>query len=169
MNFLRKKSIFFLFGWITLLVFASFHLCGQTKYESITTADGLSQGMVFDMLQDKEGFIWIATKDALNRYDGYDFKVFTNDPFNNFSLSYNTVVRLFEDSKGRIWAGTENSGLNIYDKKKGVFFRLESSPADSNSISGNNIRAIEELPDGRLLIATVANGLNIITLPDDFF
>ncbi|MBP6238697.1 MAG: response regulator [Saprospiraceae bacterium] len=169
MNFLRKKSIFFLFGWITLLVFASFHLCGQTKYESITTADGLSQGMVFDMLQDKEGFIWIATKDALNRYDGYDFKVFTNDPFNNFSLSYNTVVRLFEDSKGRIWAGTENSGLNIYDKKKGVFFRLESSPADSNSISGNNIRAIEELPDGRLLLATVANGLNIITLTDDFF
>ncbi len=79
-----------------MLVFASFHLCGQTKYESITTADGLSQGMVFDMLQDKEGFIWIATKDALNRYDGYDFKVFTNDPFNNFSLSYNTVVRLFE-------------------------------------------------------------------------
>lgn len=169
MNFLSNKSIFLLFGRISLLVFVSLSLSGQNKYESITTADGLSQGMVFDMLQDKEGFIWIATKDALNRYDGYEFKVFTNDPFNNLSLSYNTVVRLFEDSKGRIWAGTENSGLNIYDKKKGLFFRLESNLTNSNSISGNNIRAIEELPDGRMLISTVGNGLNIITLPDDLF
>ncbi|MBK9734241.1 MAG: hypothetical protein IPO92_04445 [Saprospiraceae bacterium] len=150
-------------------LFGCFNSYSQFKFESLTTTDGLSQGMVFDMLQDKEGFIWIATKDALNRYDGYEFKVFTNDPFNNSSLSYNTVVRLFEDSKGRIWAGTENSGLNIYDKKKGVFHRLVNSVTNANSISGNNIRAIEELSDGRMLIATVGNGLNIITLPDDFF
>ncbi len=54
----------------------------STPYESISTAEGLSQGMVFDILQDKEGFIWVATKNGLNRYDGYSFKVFTNDPYN---------------------------------------------------------------------------------------
>ncbi|MBK9486448.1 MAG: hypothetical protein IPO01_15040 [Chitinophagaceae bacterium] len=43
-------------------------------YETISTAQGLSQGMVFDLLQDKEGFIWVATKNGLNRYDGYSFK-----------------------------------------------------------------------------------------------
>ena len=152
-----------------MIIFIGNCVYGQTKYESLTTANGLSQGMIFDMLQDTEGFIWIATKDALNRYDGYEFKVFSNDPSNSLSLSNNTVIRLFEDSKGRIWAGTENSGVNIYDKRKGVFYRLENSLANPNSISGNNIRAIEELPDGRILIATLGNGLNIITLPDDFF
>src|SRR5215218_8995252 len=86
-------------------------------YETISIAQGLSQGMVFDILQDKEGFIWIATKNGLNRYDGYSFTVFTNDPYNPYSLSGNTVSTLFEDSKGRIWAGTENAGLNVYDKK----------------------------------------------------
>ena len=51
-------------------------------YQTVSIAQGLSQGMVFDILQDKEGFLWIATKNGLNRYDGYDFKVFTNDPYN---------------------------------------------------------------------------------------
>ena len=82
-------------------------------YETISTAQGLSQGMVFDMLQDTEGFMWVATKNGLNRYDGYSFKVFTNDPYNPHTLSGNTIIKLFEDSKGRIWAGTDNAGLNI--------------------------------------------------------
>jgi ligand-binding sensor domain-containing protein len=49
-------------------------------FETISTEDGLSQGLINDMLQDKEGFIWVATKGGLNRYDGYTFKVFTTDP-----------------------------------------------------------------------------------------
>jgi ligand-binding sensor domain-containing protein len=54
----------------------------SADYETISTAQGLSQGMVFDLLQDQEGFIWAATKNGLNRYDGYSFKVFSNDPYN---------------------------------------------------------------------------------------
>ena len=69
-------------------------------YEAISTSQGLSQGMVFAMLQDREGFIWVATKNGLNRYDGYSFNVFTNDPYNKNSLSSNTVTALFEDRQG---------------------------------------------------------------------
>src|SRR6516164_7853939 len=139
-------------------------------YESISVAQGLSQGMVFDILQDKEGFIWVATKNGLNRYDGYSFTVFTNDPYNQHSLSSNTVLTLFEDSKGRIWVGTENAGLNVYDKRTGEFHRIVHNPKDSNSISGDRIRApITELPGGRILVPTEGSGLNIITLPGDFF
>ncbi len=140
----------------------------EKGYESISIAEGLSQGMVFDLLQDAEGFIWAATKNGLNRYDGYGFKIFTNDPYNNKSLSSNTIVKLFEDSKGRIWAGTENAGINIYDKKSGVFYRITHNQANSASLSGNGIRAIEELPDGRILIATDADGLNLVTITTDF-
>ena len=138
-------------------------------YETISTAQGLSQGMVFDLLQDKEGFIWVATKNGLNRYDGYTFKIYTNDPYNLNSLSSNTILKLFEDSKGRIWVGTENAGVNIYDKKSGKFYRIAHSNTDPGSLSGNGIKSIEEMPDGRILVGTDAAGLNIVDLKEDFF
>ncbi len=163
---------------INLVVLLTLHLAclvpgaaGQQsrEYESISTAQGLSQGMVFDILQDKEGFIWVATKNGLNRYDGYSFKVFTNDPYNPHTLSSNTILKLFEDSKGRIWAGTENAGLNIYDKATGKFYRIAHRNADALSLSGNEIRIMEELPDGRMLIAADGAGLNIVALTPGFF
>ncbi len=138
-------------------------------YESISTAQGLSQGMVFDILQDKEGFIWVATKNGLNRYDGYGFKIFANDPYNAHSLSSNTIVKLFEDSKGRIWAATENAGLNIYDKRSGKFYRIMHSNSNPASLSGNGIRSIIEMPDGRIVVATDVAGLNIVEPGEAFF
>lgn len=155
---------FFMLCW-------AFQSAAQTSplYESITTAQGLSQGMIFDLLQDKEGFIWVATKNGLNRYDGYNFKVFANDPYNAHSLSSNTVIKLFEDSKGRIWAGTENAGLNVYDKKSGKFYRIVHNTSNPASLSGNGIRSILEMPDGRMLVATDAAGLNIVETGNDFF
>ena len=138
-------------------------------YESISTAQGLSQGMVFDLLQDTEGFIWVATKNGLNRYDGYNFKVFSNDPYNVHSLSSNTILKLFEDSKGRIWACTENAGLNVYDKQSGKFYRIAHSNSNPASLSGNGIRSIMEMPDGRILVATDIAGLNIVEPGKDFF
>jgi signal transduction histidine kinase/DNA-binding response OmpR family regulator/ligand-binding sensor domain-containing protein len=138
-------------------------------YEGISIAQGLSQGMVFDILQDKEGFIWVATKNGLNRYDGYTFKVFTNDPYNEHTLSSNTIIKLFEDSKGRIWAGTENAGVNIYDKKTGIFYRIVHNPSNETSLSGNEIKTMEEMPDGSMLIGADAAGLNRVTLTNNFF
>ncbi|MEP7163326.1 MAG: ATP-binding protein [Ferruginibacter sp.] len=138
-------------------------------YESISIAQGLSQGMVFDILQDKAGFIWVATKNGLNQYDGYEFKVFTNDPYNFHTLSSNTIIKLFEDSKGRIWAGTENAGVNIYDKKSGRFYRIVHNAADPASLSGNVIRTITEMPDGRMLVGADGAGLNLVQLTKEFF
>lgn len=156
---------------IFLLAFSiSISLVAQKPllYESISIAQGLSQGMVYDIIQDSEGFIWVGTKDGLNRYDGYSFKVFTNDPYNNKSLSSNNISKLFEDSKGRIWVGTENEGLNIYDKKSGNFLRIKNSIANAYGLSSNVIKMMEEMPDGRMLIAADDGKLNIITLKDNF-
>jgi signal transduction histidine kinase/DNA-binding response OmpR family regulator/ligand-binding sensor domain-containing protein len=140
----------------------------ENTYESISISQGLSQGMVYDILQDKEGFIWVGTKDGLNRYDGYTFKVFTNEPSNNYSLSSNSINKLFEDSKGRIWVGTENEGLNVYDKKSGKFLRIKNSATNANTLSSNNIKFLEETPDGKMLIAGDDGKVNIITLKDNF-
>jgi signal transduction histidine kinase/DNA-binding response OmpR family regulator/ligand-binding sensor domain-containing protein len=168
---MRKPAIYFTAIFTLAIIWLGQNAGAQKApdFESISTAQGLSQGMVFDLLQDKDGFIWAATKNGLNRYDGYSFKVFTNDPYNLNTLSNNTILKLFEDSKGRIWAGTENAGLNIYDKQNGKFYRIAHNNADPASLSGNGIRAIEEMADGRFLVGTDAEGLNIIEINSNFF
>ena len=154
-----------------VLVFPGSKCYGQIlpDYQTISTAQGLSQGMVFDLLQDTEGFIWVATKNGLNRFDGYGFKVFSNDTYNERSLSSNTIIKLFEDKKGNIWVGTEDAGLNIFEKKTGNFYRIQHKLADAASISGNAIKLIEGLPDGRVLVAADGAGLNVIELKKEFF
>lgn len=165
-KYLRQLRVIFLVAF--LLPGATASAQKENAYESISIAQGLSQGMVYDILQDKEGFIWVGTKDGLNRYDGYTFKVFTNDRSNNKSLSSNSINKLFEDSKGRIWVGTENEGLNVYDKKTGNFLRIKHSAANANGLSGNAIKLMEEMPDGRMLIAADDGKINIVALKDNF-
>lgn len=168
---MRQHIYFVKFLFASALIITGCRLVAQNEkpFEVISTSHGLSQGMVFDMLQDKEGFIWVATKNGLNRYDGYSFKVFNNDPYNTHSLSSNTIMKLFEDSKGRLWVGTENTGINIYDKRNGKFYRIAHNPSNSAGLSGNEIRGINELPDGRIMVATDMPGLNIIELSSRFF
>lgn len=166
---ISKKFITYFFFFSLLFSGGESLAQNPDLYQTISIAQGLSQGMVFDILQDKEGFLWVATKNGLNRYDGYDFKVFTNDPYNINTLSGNTILKLFEDSKGRIWIGTENAGVNVFDKKSGRFFRIANNALVPGSLSGNSIRTIEELPDGRILIGASGSGLNIIDLAPDFF
>jgi signal transduction histidine kinase/DNA-binding response OmpR family regulator/ligand-binding sensor domain-containing protein len=139
-------------------------------YESISTSKGLSQGYIWDILQDKDGFLWFTTKAGLNRYDGYSFKVYTFNAYDSGTISSNTTLHLFEDSKNRIWIGTEDNGINVFDKKKERFHRILHKPNDPNSLSGNRINhQITELADGRFLINGSEKLFDIITLPDDFF
>lgn len=138
-----------------------------TGFETISTEQGLSQGLINDILQDKDGFIWIATKGGLNRYDGYSFKIFTTDPEDTVSISSNAVSNLLEDSKGRLWAGTYDGGVNVYDKKTGQFLRIVHKKNENTSLSSNRIdAAMTELPDDRILLYPQGGRLSIISLPD---
>jgi ligand-binding sensor domain-containing protein len=125
--------------------------------------------MINDILQDREGFLWIATKDGLNRYDGSEIKVFTNDSHDPWSISGNEIRNLFEDSAGRIWASSDNAGLNIYDKITGRFHHLRHDPNDPASLSGNSIHAIGEDSSGYFIITVDKKMINMFRLEDDFF
>lgn len=156
------RPVFFL-----LIFFACAHLVSAqtgSGYETISTAQGLSQGLINDMLQDKEGFIWIATKGGLNRYDGYSFKIFTTDPQDSGSISSNSLSNLLEDSKGRLWISTYDGGVNVYNKKNGRFLRI----TQASGLSSNRVEAaMVALPDGRILVNPQGGSLNIISLPDE--
>ena len=121
-----------------LLIFLYSYLGSQTDatISRLTVNDGLSQGLILDMIQSRDGFIWIATKDGLNRYDGTKFKVFSVDPFDPFAISAGDVHCLFEDSHGWIWVA-HTEGVDILDPVRGLFFHLDIGKklADVNSIA----------------------------------
>src|SRR5215472_2653935 len=84
------------------------------RFTHITTNDGLSQGYVTAILQDRRGFMWFATRDGLNRYDGNSFVVYKNNPNDPASLGSNFIQALMEDDDGDLWIAT-NTGVNRFD------------------------------------------------------
>ncbi|WP_148270452.1 hybrid sensor histidine kinase/response regulator transcription factor [Haliscomenobacter hydrossis] len=165
----RRSSVLCMVWMLLIVLIRPVQGFAQVPFESISIQQGLSQGMIYDILQDREGFLWFGTKDGLNRFDGYNLKVFTNDTYDPHSLSSNSILKLFEDHKGRIWIVTDNEGLNVYDKKTGRFQRIQYRSNDPLSLSSNQIRCIAEDAAGNILVAADAADLNVIGLADDFF
>ena len=133
----------------------------------LTVEDGLSLNVLTGIIQDKRGFLWFGTYDGLNRYDGYNFKNFTEEPDNPKSISNFLISSLLEDSKGYIWVGT-NNGLNRYDWKTEEFKRYIANPSEPNSLSHNHILCIYEDKSGGIWIGT-SNGLNKYNRDTDDF
>jgi signal transduction histidine kinase/CheY-like chemotaxis protein/AraC-like DNA-binding protein/ligand-binding sensor domain-containing protein len=132
-----RFGIAFVFGFATLYA-------QNPLVEHITVEHGLSQGMIFDILQSRDGFLWIATKDGLNRYDGSRFEVYLPDPFDPFSIGANEIRRIFEDSRGRLWLGYEG-GLDVFLPGSGLFYHL---PMSADPHFEGYVNAIVETPGG---------------------
>jgi ligand-binding sensor domain-containing protein/signal transduction histidine kinase len=98
------------------------------SFKRLGIEDGLSQGTVLAILQDHEGFLWFATQDGLNRYDGYGFTVFRNDPNDESSLQNNWITDLYQSASGRLWA-ISRSGLSLYNP---VFHSFTNFAADAS-------------------------------------
>ncbi|MFT3908133.1 MAG: two-component regulator propeller domain-containing protein [Ferruginibacter sp.] len=105
------------------------------RMRQLTVDDGLSQGFVYDGLQDKAGFLWFTTMDGLNRFDGYNFKVYKHDDDNPYSLPENTIYSIAEDEKGNLWISTINKGLYIMNRETERFYPV---PIMSTLIPGND-------------------------------
>ncbi len=143
-----------------LLLSAAFaHAQKNLKFEHLTIEDGLSQGTVESIIQDSRGFIWFATRDGLNRYDGRDFKVFKHVRDDTSSLSNNFTRRIIEDSDGFLWVCTKN-GLNRFDPDTERFQRYYNLPGNGNSLSSNNVLRVCQDKSGLLWIGTWGGGLN---------
>jgi len=97
----------------------------QRFFKRITPDMGLSQPMVNGICRDTRGFIWFATEDGLNRYDGNEFRVFRHTPGDTTSLSHNLVEFIQEDSLENLWVGTAD-GLNYYNRATERFTTYQS-------------------------------------------
>ena len=125
----------------------------QRQMQVVGAEQGLSQGMVFDILQSHDGFLWVATKDGLNRYDGYHCKVFSPDPFDLFAIGGSEIRKLYEDSRGWIWLNYPQ-GIDIYLPQSGRFFHLPKPaiPIFTGKENASSPLSFAETPDGTIWI-----------------
>ena len=93
---------------------------------------GLSNSNITFILQDSKGFLWFGTQDGLNKFDGYNFKVYRNIPDDTASLLTNAVNYIFEDSQKKIWVSTRSGGLQYYDNKLDRFVRIKEFSVNSH-------------------------------------
>lgn len=138
----------------------SFAQMDQPRFKQLNIEDGLSQSRISAIVQDSKGFIWIGTEDGLNRYDGYEFRIFTFDPKDSNSIANNVIFSLAAGDSGNLWIGTSFAGLNMYDAKSGKFTAYRHDPNDPHSISSNRVNDIYRDTDGNLWIATTGSGFD---------
>lgn len=139
----------------------------QTEFDRLDVKDGLSSNTVLDIVQDKVGYLWFATTDGLNRYDGYQFLVFRNQVGDSTSLSNNLVSCIEEDIYGDLWIGTQY-GLNKYNRKTNAFEHYFKQNG-KNSLSDNYVRALHADDNGILWIETADGVLNKLHLHTNTF
>ncbi len=121
--------------------------------EIITVDDGLPQGMVRAILQDRDGYMWFGTKDGLARSDGYSFTVFRHDARDSTSIAADHVIMLFEDDQGYIWVGLDGAGMDRYDPRTGRFTRVAVHAPRASPEIPLFLFQMEEDREGRMYVS----------------
>lgn len=124
---------------IVLVLFSFFYVhtlfCQTLRFEHPTDKTNFLRGSISELLQDRQGFIWVATSDGLGKYDGKTVVEYRNIRGDTTSLSNNYISDLYEDSEGRIWVAT-TSGLNCYFPKSDSFVQYFNY--DGEDLEGEN-------------------------------
>ncbi|RPD45174.1 ligand-binding sensor domain-containing protein [Paracnuella aquatica] len=111
---------------LVLLLFASTAFgqeARQYAFRHLTTASGLASNLVNGAVQDRDGYLWVATLNGLQRYDGFNFLLFTHQPGSLSSLPANSIASLFADKQQQLWVITHNNDIGIFDTRKFRFRR----------------------------------------------
>lgn len=138
-----------------LILFFSLYATGQTGKFYSPDKD-LSNSLINQIYQDKRGFIWIATENGLNKFDGMKFTIYQHSPEDSTSLKNNYVKSVFEDSAGNFWVGCIN-GLMLYDWATNSF--REVRMLREEKIVSPHVTCITETHHGDILLATSGLGL----------
>ena len=150
-----------------LLIFVPFILQAQLKeckFTHYSSENGLSQNTVMYMIQDKEGFLWFATWDGINKFDGYTFTTYKARSDNRIPLTNNRIDWIGEDNKGYIWLLTYDNRIHRFNPHTEV---MEQIPA-SGDLASLNISSIKLLSNGvAWLMADNGSSIRVIPVGKD--
>lgn len=121
-----------------------------------STDEDLSNSLINKIYQDKYDYIWIATEDGLNKFDGMKFSVYKNNLNDSTSLKNNYVRCMYEDSEGRFWVGGIN-GLQLFNRNTNKFSNVHLF--SSNNILQPHVTSVFESKDGTIWISTSGEGV----------
>lgn len=130
------------------------------RFAHIGVNDGLSQSNVTTILQDIRGLMWFGTQDGLNKYDGYQVKVYKNDKKNTASISNNFIKSIVQDKKGNMWIATWGGGVNRFDRATERFIHYVHDKNNANSLSNDFVSVLYIDSNDNVWIGTESGGLN---------
>ncbi len=147
---------------LALMTFTSLPLCAQDmqsiRFQRYGVDDGLSQTTIRALHQDRQGFVWLGTQDGLNRFDGYEFRIYRSDPLKADSLADNHIVAIEPATQNGFWVGTQSGGLALYDPTNDSFKRFQAG-GKYGDIADNGISTLKLDNQKRLWVATNAGTL----------
>lgn len=158
----RRKVTKIVALYILWIIPGIFHAQEIFRFEHFNTEDGLSQNTVSSILCDKNGFLWIGTMNGLNRYDGYNFKIYKGQTIEQNALANNRVTKLWQDNLGFIWLETYDHYFHFFNPKTESF---KSIPYYSDP-EKNNIKQASfflQVTDYEVWIGTVGGGIYYLT------
>ncbi|MEP7094990.1 MAG: two-component regulator propeller domain-containing protein, partial [Flavobacterium sp.] len=150
----KKFKISFLIYLFTFSVFSQEYLV-----RFLDISQGLSNNSVTCIYQERQGYIWFGTNDGLNRYDGYNFKVYRNDVNKKNSIAANYIFCIDGDPQGNIWVGSANGG-SVLNAISGEVFQLATDNG-TKLIKGESIVQIKAFSTFYMMAACEKSGLVI--------
>lgn len=136
--------------------FTNFH------FKQIQVDGGLSENTIYAILQDSKGFIWLGTKDGLNRFDGTNFRIFRNKPGKPTSLGNNFIRSLTQAADGKLYVGTD-AGLYIMDTEKETFEKMDETTTDNVALT-SAVNTLYVDKQNQLWIGTMHQGVLLYNL-----
>jgi signal transduction histidine kinase/ligand-binding sensor domain-containing protein/DNA-binding response OmpR family regulator len=142
-----------------IIVFLSLTIYGQNifRFERMGSEDGLSQNTAFSILFDSKGFMWIGTYNGLNRYDGFEFKIYRSSSENGNNFTNNRVIKLWEDRKGFIWLETYDGYYHFFNPESEVFTSLPYY--EGTEIKNGAMRFFVQYSDDIIMLGSSVSGL----------
>ena len=137
---------------------------GRIRFDHISLNQGLSQSTITCILQDSRGFMWFGTQDGLNRFDGYVFAVYKNDPADPASLPHNYVRAISEDEEGNLWIATDGGGVAKWDRQTDSFLPDPFGAESPASFAGLRVGSLQRDRTGSLWVGTFEAGLSRLDL-----
>ena len=130
-------------------------------------ADDLSNTYFLDMIEDSRGDLWFGSNEGMyvlkNNPDADITKLihYKHDDKDKFSLSSNRIKSFCADSSGNLWIGTENDGINFFERENQRFWSYRKDEYDPKSLNSESVQAICQDKSGNLWVGTFTGGLNV--------